>query len=98
MATDRQIPANRRNGANGGVKTPQGKAVSRVNAGKHGTFASALTPEDAEELHGISDQLAAAIKSVGPVAEVLGTPHAARRMVDLKQRTQCAGNACLAIS
>ena len=59
MATDRQIPANRRNGANGGVKTPQGKAVSRVNARKHGTFASALTPEDAEELHGVNDQLAA---------------------------------------
>jgi hypothetical protein len=36
MATDRQIEANRRNGALGGPKTEAGKARSRLNATKHG--------------------------------------------------------------
>lgn len=55
----------------GGVKTPEGKAISRLNARKHGIFASALTSEDAKELHGINDQLAADIQPVGPVEEML---------------------------
>jgi len=71
MASKRQIQANRKNGRKGGVKTPQGKAISRLNARKHGIFASALTPEDAEELHGINDQLAAEIQPVGLVEEML---------------------------
>jgi len=71
MATKKQIAANRRNALKGGVKTPEGKAVSRLNARKHGIFASALTAEDAEELHEIDDQLAAALEPVGPVEEML---------------------------
>ena len=67
MTTKNQILANRLNGLKGGVKTPEGKAVSRLNARKHGIFASALTPEDAKELHGTNDQLAAEIQPVGPV-------------------------------
>ncbi len=36
MASDAQISANRENGKLGGVKTEEGKAVSRFNARKHG--------------------------------------------------------------
>ena len=71
MATKKQIAANRRNALKGGVKTPEGKAISRRNARKHGIFASALTAEDARELRGIDDQLAAALEPVGPVEEML---------------------------
>ena len=71
MATNKQILANRRNALKGGVKTPEGKEISRLNARKHGIFASALTPEDATELHGINDQLAAEIQPVGLVEEML---------------------------
>ena len=53
MATQRQLEACRRNGRLGGPKTAAGKAVARLNARKHGIFASALTDEDAEELDGI---------------------------------------------
>lgn len=36
MATRSQITANRRNGRKGGVKTAKGKAITRLNAMKHG--------------------------------------------------------------
>jgi hypothetical protein len=36
MATERQIAANRRNGALGGPKTESGKTRSRMNATRHG--------------------------------------------------------------
>jgi hypothetical protein len=71
MASQRQAAANRENGLKGGVKTEEGKAVSRLNARKHGIFASALTPEDAEELHGIEDRLVASIRPAGVVEEML---------------------------
>jgi len=57
MSTARQCTANRLNGLLGGVKTPEGKAISRLNARKHGIFASALTPLDAQELQQIEQEL-----------------------------------------
>ena len=54
-----------------GVKTPEGKAISRLNARKHGIFASALTPEDADELHTIQDRLGDELRPVGIVEEIL---------------------------
>jgi hypothetical protein len=53
MATERQVAANRGsavaplslNGLKGGVKTEEGKAIPRLNARKHGIFASALTSD-----------------------------------------------------
>jgi hypothetical protein len=48
-----------------------GKAISRLNARKHGIFASALTPEDSEELFGIEDELAASLRPVGRVEQML---------------------------
>ena len=56
MATRRQIEANRRNAKKGGPKTPEGKAVSRMNARKHGIFAVVDTLDDLKELRAIEDE------------------------------------------
>ena len=71
MATEAQVAANRANGLKGGVKTEEGKKISRLNARKHGIFASALTEYDDEELHGIEGQLAAQLKPEGIIEEIL---------------------------
>ena len=71
MATERQVAANRVNGLKGGVKTEEGKAVSRLNARKHGIFSTALTECDAEELRGIEAELIADLKPAGIVEEML---------------------------
>ena len=42
MTSARQIKANRANGALGGLKTPQGRSVSRFNAITHGLTAATL--------------------------------------------------------
>ena len=54
-----------------GVKTPEGKAISRLNARKHGIFATALTAEDADELHTIQDRLEDELRPVGILEEIL---------------------------
>ena len=71
MASTRQVAANRRNGLKGGVKTEEGKAISRLNARKHGIFASALTQEDSEGVCGIEDELIASLRPAGRVEEML---------------------------
>ena len=71
MTTKRQIEANRRNAKKGGPKTEEGKAVSRLNARKHGIFASALTQEDDEELASIHEHLRAWYNPAGPVEGML---------------------------
>jgi hypothetical protein len=72
MTSQKQIEANRRNAQKStGPKTEEGKAVSRLNARKHGIFASALTDEDQEELAGLHEELAAWIKPVGPIEAML---------------------------
>ena len=71
MASARQLAANRRNGLKGGVKTEEGKAVSRLNARKHSIFASALTTEDSEEAYAIEDELIVSLRPVGRVEGML---------------------------
>lgn len=71
MATRKQIDANRRNGKKGGPKTPAGKAVSRLNARKHGIFATVLTEYDSEELRGVHEEFARALRPVGPIEGLL---------------------------
>jgi hypothetical protein len=46
MATDKQIKANRQNAKLGGVKTEEGKKVSRLNALKHGFVSKIVTEYD----------------------------------------------------
>ena len=71
MASTRQVAANRRNGLKGGVKTEEGKAISRLNARKHGIFACALTAEDSKDVCGIEDELIASLRPAGRVEEML---------------------------
>ena len=71
MATERQIQANRENGKKGGPKTPEGKAIVRLNPRKHGIFASALTEHDEEELAGIHGELVEWFRPVGPAEGML---------------------------
>ena len=71
MATERQIAANRVNGLKGGVKTPEGKAISRMNARKHGAFVMALTEHDSEGLRALLDDLHEDLQPVGSVEELL---------------------------
>lgn len=46
MATQKQAEANRQNALQGGVKTEEGKKVSRLNAMKHGFFSKIVTDFD----------------------------------------------------
>lgn len=71
MTTQRQIEANRKNGLKGGPRTKAGKAVTRLNARKHGIFDSALTEFDNKESRGIRDELAEWIKPEGPAERML---------------------------
>jgi hypothetical protein len=71
MASRRQVEANRRNGRLGGPRTAEGKAASRLNARKHGIFASALTPMDHEELRGIHNRCIAELQPVGFLEEAI---------------------------
>jgi hypothetical protein len=71
MSSEKQVAANRQNSLKGGVKSEEGKAVSRLNARKHGIFAAALTPEDSEECAGIEQELIASLRPVGRVEEML---------------------------
>jgi len=48
MATEKQIEANKQNALKGGVKTDEGKAVSRFNAVKHGLTSVVLSKYDDE--------------------------------------------------
>ena len=71
MSSEKQVAANRQNSLKGGVKSEEGKAVSRLNARKHGIFAAALTPEDTEDCAGIEEELIASLRPVGRVEEML---------------------------
>jgi hypothetical protein len=57
MTTEEQINANRENAQLGGVKTPEGKAISRLNAVKHGILTNLLTEEENKEATQIQDEL-----------------------------------------
>lgn len=46
MTSTRQLEANKQNAKLGGVKTPQGKSVSRFNARKHAILSQSLTEYD----------------------------------------------------
>ncbi len=71
MALSKQTLANRRNGRLGGVKTPQGKAVSRLNARTHGILSSALTVHDHRQLRLTLAQFFEELQPVGTVETAL---------------------------
>lgn len=49
MVTDKQLQANIENARKGGVKTPEGKAISRLNAMKHGILSKEVLLEGENE-------------------------------------------------
>ena len=49
MTTDKQIQANRQNAGLGGVKTPEGKAITRYNALRHGLLSKEVLLEGEDE-------------------------------------------------
>ena len=57
MTTESQLAANRRNAKLGGVRTSEGKAVSKYNALRHSIFRQALTEYDQEFSAGVIDEL-----------------------------------------
>jgi hypothetical protein len=68
---DKHTIANRRNALLGGVKTEEGKSISRLNARKHGIFATCLSPMDHKELEPLFAQFAEDLKPVGAVEGAL---------------------------
>jgi len=57
MASDRQIRANRENAKVGGVKSVEGKAISKNNSLKHGILAQGSAPGDSISLEDVYSQL-----------------------------------------
>lgn len=71
MTSDEQIQANRQNAQLGGVKTVEGKAITRFNAVKHGILQQTLT-EYEESLHPhMLEELIEELKPVGIVEVML---------------------------
>ena len=71
MALDSQTIANRQNGMLGGVKTEEGKRVSRLNARKHGILSSCLSPMDHRKLKPLLARFGEDLEPVGAVEEAL---------------------------
>ena len=71
MDSENGLETGRGNGGRGGPKTPEGKAVSRMNALKHGIFVTALSDRDHEELHGVCEKLCESFRPEGMVEEML---------------------------
>lgn len=73
MASEKQIAANRRNGAKGGPKTPRGKAHARMNRLSHGLRAElvVIPGEDPKEFEALRLNLEEYYQPVGPVEEDL---------------------------
>lgn len=71
MATEKQMEANQENGKLGGVKTEEGKNVSKYNALKHGIFRQSLTQYEADFYEGVFDDLLEQLAPEGFVETVL---------------------------
>lgn len=69
MTTEKQIEANKENSKLGGVKTEQGKAISKYNALKHGLLAKEIlmNDENEEELLNLEKKLRS---ELGPATEI----------------------------
>lgn len=71
MSTERQIIANQNNAKLGGVKTQSGKAISRLNAIKHGILSTLVTPEEEQEAIRIYEVLTQDYSPQTAIEEVL---------------------------
>ena len=73
MTSEKKIRANRLNGLKGGVKTPEGKAVSRLNAVTHGILSKdiVLPGEDPELLKQLRVKIKEELKPEGEMEEIM---------------------------
>lgn len=71
MTTEEQIQANRENAQLGGVKTPEGKAITRFNAIQHGILRQSLTEYEKELYPSLLDELVEELKPVGILETIL---------------------------
>jgi hypothetical protein len=91
VTSDRQKAANRANARHStGPKTPEGKAVVRANALRHGLFARdvVLPEEDADAFEDLWNRVRANLSPEGPIEEFL-----VDRVVDIMWRLQRAKRA-----
>ncbi len=73
MTTDKQLQANRDNAKLGGVKSPEGKAVSKFNALKHGLLSGEilLKGENDQSLTELGKQIRESLHPVGELEMLL---------------------------
>ncbi|MDO8570004.1 MAG: hypothetical protein Q7R97_00265 [Candidatus Daviesbacteria bacterium] len=71
MTSEKQIQANIENAKLGGVKTQEGKEVSRLNAIKHGILSSALSKEESNEITELYEGLIKECQPQNQVEELL---------------------------
>lgn len=71
MISDAQIKANQENAKLGGVKTPEGKAVSKFNAVTHGILRNSITEYEADFTSNILEVLKSDYQPVGAIEEIL---------------------------
>jgi len=75
--SNKQLEANRKNAQKGGVKTPEGKALVKYNALKHGLLAKEVVvsvgegTEDPEEFNALFEDLNIQLSPVGTLEEML---------------------------
>jgi len=72
MSSDKQIEANRQNALKGGIKTEEGKAVSRFNAVKHGLTSVVLSKYDDEvDVEVLEEELRMALQPENAIENIL---------------------------
>lgn len=73
MTTDKQLQANKENAKLGGVKTSQGKAISKLNALKHGLLSGEilLKGENEQSLTELGKRIKLSLQPVGELESLL---------------------------
>ncbi len=69
--SQKQVEANRENGKRGGVKTPEGKAVSKYNALKHGILKEVVSEYEQSFYDDIVERLEDQFKPIGVLEKIL---------------------------
>ncbi len=69
--SEKQLKANQENGKKGGVKTDEGKEVSKYNALKHGILKANVSEYEAEFSNDVMDRLNSQFQPVGVLEKML---------------------------
>ncbi len=69
--SEKQLKANQENGKKGGVKTDEGKEVSKYNALKHGILKATVSEYEAEFSNDVMDRLNSQFQPVGVLEKML---------------------------